>query len=479
MFANEIRKQKAVVAAVDSVALAGAFVSALAIHDPSAAFETRLLEANPAVLSLSALAIVGLWLVVFHAESLYNHRAGGLKELFSISKACAVAMLIALFVGYLAHFQISRITVILSYFLSVLTVFMGRAFTRSCIFHFYSHRNIAVPLVIVGFNSIGHYLFDQILDEMTQYEPVGFIDEGSRNSQYRGYPVLGNTHRLGELAAIYPGLAAAIALPDASREHQEAIIRVCEQHRVKWSTVPWMYHSVSAGLKVEMAGVLPLISPRSSNVQGLNFALKRIFDIAAAIALLIVSAPMIALSALAVWVLDGRPMFISQTRVGIRGELFQLIKLRTMKISASDTDHREYAKQWIGNGHAAVGANGNGGPPLFKLADDVRVTRVGKILRRFSIDELPQLLNVVRGEMSLIGPRPALPYELELYQVWHRKRLDAIPGITGLWQVSGRNRLSFDEMVRLDVRYLEEWSLANDLRILLRTVPTLLHGDGV
>ncbi len=203
------------------------------------------------------------------------------------------------------------------------------------------------------------------------------------------------------------------------------------------------------------------------------------FDVAAATALLIVSAPVIALSAIAVWVFDGRPMFISQTRVGIRGELFQLIKLRTMKISASDTVHREYAKQWISNGHAAVGANGNGVPPLFKLADDVRVTRVGKICRRFSIDELPQLLNVVRGEMSLIGPRPALPYELELYQAWHRNRLDAVPGITGLWQVSGRNRLSFDEMVRLDVRYLEEWSLANDLRILLRTLPTLLHGDGV
>jgi exopolysaccharide biosynthesis polyprenyl glycosylphosphotransferase len=479
MFANEIRKQKVIVAAVDSVAVAGAFLGALAIHDPSAAIEERLLEANPAVVGLGVVAVVSLWLLVFHAESLYSSSRGGLKELFKISKACAIATLLASFAGYLAYVQISRIAVILSYFLSVAAVFIGRALTRSCIFSFYSRPKIAVPFVIVGFNSIGHYLFDQITDEMTNYEPVGFIDDGSRNSQYRGYPVLGGTHRLGELAAMYPGLAVAIALPDASREQQEAIIRICEQHRLKWSTVPWMYHSVTAGLKVEMAGVLPLISPRSSNVQGLNFALKRMFDVAAATALLIISAPVIALSAVAVWVFDGRPMFISQTRVGIRGELFQLIKLRTMKISASDTVHREYAKQWISNGHAAASTNGNGVPPLFKLADDVRVTRIGKILRRFSIDELPQLLNVVRGEMSLIGPRPALPYELELYQAWHRTRLDAVPGITGLWQVSGRNRLSFDEMVRLDVRYLEEWSLTNDLRILLRTLPTLLHGDGV
>jgi len=236
---------------------------------------------------------------------------------------------------------------------------------------------------------------------------------------------------------------------------------------------------VTAGLKIEMAGILPLISPRGSNVQGLNFALKRTFDIAVAVTLLIVSAPVIALSAIAVWVFDGRPILISQTRVGIRGEPFQLIKLRTMKISASDAAHREYAKQWIRNGHPAASHNGNGVPLLYKLADDARVTKVGKVLRRFSIDELPQLVNVVHGEMSLIGPRPALPYELELYQAWHRRRLDAVPGITGLWQVSGRNRLSFDEMVRLDVRYLEEWSLANDLIILMRTVPTLLHGDGV
>ena len=356
---------------------------------------------------------------------------------------------------------------------------IGRAFARSCISRFYANPKIAVPIVVVGFNPTGHYLFDQILDETTQYEAVGFVDDGSRNSQYRGYPVLGNSHRLGELAAMYPSLVAAIALPDASREQQEAIIRICEQHRIEWSTVPWMYHSVTAGLKIEMAGILPLISPRCSNVQGLNFALKRTFDIAAAMALLIISAPVIALSAMAVWVFDGRPIFIRQTRVGIRGELFQLIKLRTMKISASDTVHREYARHWISNGHAAAGNGGNGVPLLFKLADDARVTNVGKILRRFSVDELPQLVNVVRGEMSLIGPRPALPYELELYQPWHRRRLDAVPGITGLWQVSGRNRLSFDEMVRLDVRYLEEWSLANDLRILVRTLPTLLHGDGV
>ena len=134
-------------------------------------------------------------------------------------------------------------------------------------------------------------------------------------------------------------------------------------------------------------------------------------------------------------------------------------------------------KRWISSGHSAS-ANDNG-DKVFKLANDSRVTGVGKILRRFSIDEFPQLLNVVRGDMSLIGPRPALPYEVEHYQDWHRRRLEGMPGITGLWQVSGRNQVSFDEMVRLDVQYLEDWSLTTDIRILFRTIPVLLRGEGL
>lgn len=156
-----------------------------------------------------------------------------------------------------------------------------------------------------------------------------------------------------------------------------------------------------------------------------------------------------------------------------------MLKLRTMKSTAADDVHRQYVQRWIANGrNAAAEANGNG-DKVFKLANDSRVTHVGRILRRFSIDEFPQLFNVVRGDMSLIGPRPALPYEVEHYQDWHRRRLEGMPGITGLWQVSGRNQVSFDEMVKLDVQYLEDWSLVSDIRILFRTIPVLLRGEGL
>jgi lipopolysaccharide/colanic/teichoic acid biosynthesis glycosyltransferase len=156
-----------------------------------------------------------------------------------------------------------------------------------------------------------------------------------------------------------------------------------------------------------------------------------------------------------------------------------MLKLRTMNRHAADLVHRQYVQRWIASGHGAA-ANGNGADrEVFKLCNDPRIISVGKILRRFSFDELPQILNVIRGDMTLIGPRPALPYELDLHQDWHRRRLEGLPGITGLWQVSGHNQISFDDMVRLDVQHLEDWSLATDIRILFRTIPVLPRGEGL
>ncbi|HJU28666.1 MAG TPA: sugar transferase, partial [Candidatus Binataceae bacterium] len=376
--------------------------------------------------------------------------------------------------------DVSRLAVAIGYLLSMPAVMIARSITRACISSFYSNPKIAIPLAVIGFNRVGQYLVDQVLDNMTPYELVGFLDVGRVGRQYRGYPVAGGPLSVAQLTAAYPYLEVAVALPDASREEQERIIRQCEECRVRWWMVPWMLRSLSNGLKVDTLGSVPLIGPRCTNIEGLNYALKRAFDLAAASILLVLSAPAIAVGALAVWLTDGSPVLFRQTRIGIHGRPFELLKLRTMRRAAEDDVHREYVRHWIRNGVTAAVPNGNGNAKtIFKLANDKRVTPVGRFLRRFSIDELPQLINVVRGEMSLIGPRPALPYEVEHYEEWHRRRLDAVPGITGLWQVSGRNRLSFEEMVRLDVQYLEDWSLAGDLKILMRTLPVLLRGEGV
>lgn len=478
MFAGELQRQKALFAASDAVALLGAFAAALMLHDPSGAMEGRLLDGNPALLCLNVLAVVCLWILVFRACDLYRMRNGGLQESASIVRGCSYAALLTVLVGFLAHVEVSRLTVTLAYLLSVPAVTVGRMATRQYIRSFYANPKNAIPLVLIGCNRFARYLCDQILDEMTPYEMVGFLEDDCAIRQYRGCPVLGPAERIGEIAALYPCLEAAIVLPDAPRERHERIIGLCEQQRLRWWLMPWVSKWPAGGLRVDMFGVVPLVSPRGSNIEGLNFALKRAFDVAVGTLLLIAAAPFLIAGALAIRFLDGGPILFRQTRIGMRGRPFSMLKLRTMRSAANDSSHRDYVRQWIRQGESAA-QDGSGGARVFKLAHDQRVTAVGRWLRRFSVDELPQLINVIRGEMSLIGPRPALPYELELYEPWHLRRLQAAPGITGLWQVSGRNHLSFDEMVRLDVQYLQSWSFAGDLRILARTLPALLRGGGV
>ena len=158
------------------------------------------------------------------------------------------------------------------------------------------------------------------------------------------------------------------------------------------------------------------------------------------------------------------------------GRVFMVFKFRTMRAGEDSEIHREYQRKFIA-GHAEANL-GDSKRPTYKLRDDPRITRVGRALRRFSLDEVPQLFNVMGGDMSIVGPRPPIPYEVEAYELRHRRRLDMKPGLTGLWQVSGRNRLPFEEMVKLDLFYIENWSILFDLKIIMRTVLVILRGDG-
>jgi lipopolysaccharide/colanic/teichoic acid biosynthesis glycosyltransferase len=198
-------------------------------------------------------------------------------------------------------------------------------------------------------------------------------------------------------------------------------------------------------------------------------ATKRLFDLVVSATALVLLLPLLALIALAVKLTSPGPVLYRQTRVGEGGQPFDLLKFRTMQTGAGDETHRAYVAALI-RGEAAR----QGG--VFKLADDPRITPVGRWLRRLSLDELPQLMNVLRGEMSLVGPRPPLPYEVELYDERARQRLSVLPGVTGLWQVSGRNRLTFGEMVELDLQYIARWSPWLDLAIVARTPLALVTG---
>ena len=279
MFAGELQRQKALFAACDGLALLAAFAAALMLHDPSHAMEGRLLRSNPALLGLIVWAVVCLWIMVFRACDLYRMRNGGWQESASIVRGCSYAALLTVLVGFLVHVDVSRLTVTLAYLLSIPAIMAERVATRQCIRRFYANPKNAIPLVLVGCNRFARYLCDQILDEMTPYEMVGFLEDDCEVRQYRGCPVLGPAERIGEIAALYPCLEAAIVMPDAPREQHERIIGLCEQQRLRWWLMPWVSNWPNGGLRVDMFGVVPLISPRGSNIEGLNFALKRAFDV--------------------------------------------------------------------------------------------------------------------------------------------------------------------------------------------------------
>ena len=229
--------------------------------------------------------------------------------------------------------------------------------------------------------------------------------------------------------------------------------------------VPDLFQVTKNQVYVDDFNGIPLISTRGVSIQGWNLILKRASDLVLGIAATVISLPLTLLIALAIKLDTTGPVLYSQTRIGKNGVPFRCYKFRSMVVGA-DSMRPELAEI-----NEATG-------PLFKVRNDPRRTAVGRLLRRYSLDELPQIINVIRGEMSLVGPRPNLPEETEQYEEWHKKRLTVSPGITGLWQVSGRSDLTFDEMVLLDIYYVENWTITMDIGILLRSLPAVLRGRG-
>jgi lipopolysaccharide/colanic/teichoic acid biosynthesis glycosyltransferase len=202
---------------------------------------------------------------------------------------------------------------------------------------------------------------------------------------------------------------------------------------------------------------------------------KRAMDVSVSAGLLLMLAPLLLLIGLAIKLTTKGPVFFRQIRVGQYGRCFTFLKFRSMVANNDSSIHRKFITKLI----AGNAPGKDMGHPVYKMTDDKRITWIGKLLRRSSLDELPQLINVLRGDMSLVGPRPAIPYEVSAYRTWHRRRVfEAKPGLTGLWQIEGRSRVSFDEMVRMDLRYAKEWSLWLDLKILVLTPLAVLRGSG-
>ena len=249
-----------------------------------------------------------------------------------------------------------------------------------------------------------------------------------------------------------------------------------EMIRISFYFFPDEQHDHRKGARSADSKLYPDIE-RNEKSRSAARVIKRMIDIVGSLAALIVFSPLLAVIAVAVKLTSKGPILFQQPRVGQHGVPFKFLKFRSMRTDSDPKMHREFINEFIrGSSNAPQGQTG---PKMYKITDDPRVTRVGRFIRRTSLDELPQFWNVLRGEMSLVGPRPPIPYELESYRPWHKRRiLEVKPGITGLWQIYGRSRTTFDEMVRLDLRYARTWSILMDLRILVQTPRAMFSGEG-
>jgi exopolysaccharide biosynthesis polyprenyl glycosylphosphotransferase len=257
-----------------------------------------------------------------------------------------------------------------------------------------------------------------------------------------------------------------VAFSSAQHERLLDVIRISKRLRVKISVVPRLFEVIGAGVEIDQVEGMTLLGIRGLTRTTSTLALKRAMDITGASLGLLLLSPLLVVIALAIKLTSPGPVFFRQRRVGRANEVFHIWKFRTMVQGA----HRMQAE--------LAHLNEMEGGAMFKIADDPRVTPVGRILRRASLDELPQLWNVLRGEMSLVGPRPLVPAENDHVMGWHRTRLDLTPGLTGPWQVMGRNAIPFQEVVKLDYLYVTDWSLWSDIKLLLRTLPVVVGRRG-
>ncbi len=312
------------------------------------------------------------------------------------------------------------------------------------------------------------------------YRVIGMVENGkldpSAPGSFEGVPVIAELRNLPEAIRESGANEVIISDPDVPGEVLfEVMMQTGRRRGVEFRIAPTLLNCLPSKTEIDQVGSLPMVTLFRSPLSSAARLAKRISDLVVALLALTILAPLWLLIALLIKLDSRGPVFYKQERVGMDGRIFLFYKFRTMHADTDDTSHREYQRMYIkGQPDSNLGDEQR---PAYKLRGDVRVTRLGRILRKLSLDELPQLFNVLRGEMSVVGPRPPIPYEVESYELWHRKRLDMKPGITGLWQVSGRNRLPFDEMVRMDLYYIENWSLLLDLKIILQTLPVMLWGD--
>jgi len=439
-------------------AYAGRFGVDILIHDTTLDVPTWLTTGIPA-----------MWLLMLLIAGAYSlpHLQTGMVEyqrvaLGSVFLAGAIGV-----TCYLTQYQLSRGFFVLLFVFGVPALLLLRLTRRRLLKRLRSAGRYQSPVLVAG--SPTH--IDEVVrvlrrEKWLGYQVVGAITQTAIDETPCGLPVLGQVCEVVDLIKdtdVHAVIFAEGSFPDS--QHFKRTAWELEEHDIQMMVVPALTDISSERLTARPVAGLPLVHVEQPRALEASRWVKRAFDLVGSSLLLLLSAPLMAAVAFAIKLEDDGPILFKQVRVGRRGEEFECLKVRSMVV---DAEARK----------AALAAQNQGNGVLFKMARDPRITKVGQFIRRFSIDEVPQFWNVFRGDMSLVGPRPALPTEVAQYDRDAVRRLDVRPGLTGLWQVSGRSDLSWDDTVRLDVYYVDNWSVMQDLSILMRTAGAVVGSRG-
>lgn len=450
-----------------NVAFALAYIVRYQLHFPLTVAEANYIgyrEYIPISLAVS----LGL-LLIYRLEGIYSFVRGRswLEEMYALLTATFTGIVILVFVFFFFRPQYySRLIYLYAGILIVILLTLERV-TLRIILSLLRGRGIGVDrALIVGCGDTGRAILRSVVAQPgLGYRVEGFVDDDSARTSLGPFPFLGTTDALPGILQEHRIDEVIVTLPWHARDKIIRILDVCELAGTRVKIVPDLFQLSLSRVAVDAVGGIPLIAVKEVAITGGALAIKRAMDLIVTSLLLIVLLPLMTVIALVIILTSPGPAIFRQRRVGRSGTLFTAYKFRTMRLGAE-----EEVTRFI-HLNEATG-------PLFKIRNDPRLTPIGKVLRRLSFDELPQLWNVLRGEMSLVGPRPPIPSEVDQYEDWHKKRLEVPPGVTGLWQVSGRSELTFEEMVMLDIYYIENWSPWLDMWILLKTIPTVMSARG-
>lgn len=383
-----------------------------------------------------------------------------IDDTISAIKAVSTSFLIALGIAFFLKTSIvySRVLILMLAILMVFIFLLSRIMRNYAQVLLHRSRRYNKNVLIIGAGKVGIQIRNHVMAN-TSCHFVGFLDDYKNSDQ-----VLGTIQNIEQLIARHKIQEIYITIPSEKNIINELITSI-RKYDVQIKIIPELFELVTSSISFDQAYDYPCIEIVKTPLRGLNLFLKRAADIILSLLGIIMISPILLIVAIFIKFDSKGPVFIHQKRIGKNGAPFHMHKFRSM------VNNAEELKEQLEKYNEADG-------PAFKMKNDPRITRVGRFIRKFSIDELPQLFNVLKGEMSLIGPRPPLPNEVEQYSDFQWRRLDIRPGITGLWQVSGRSDINFDEWVKLDLYYIEKWSISLELKILIKTIPVVLKGEG-